>query len=53
LLKRDDKPSYQRFMPRVWELLQQDIAHPALAPVKAWFDKHLSPAERRPVIDLQ
>ena len=53
LLKRDSKPNYQRFMPRVWELLQQDIAHPALAPVKDWFDRHLSPAERRPVIDLK
>jgi aminoglycoside/choline kinase family phosphotransferase len=53
LLKRDSKPGYQRFMPRVWELLQQDIAHPALAPVKAWFDQHLAPAERRPVIDVQ
>jgi N-acetylmuramate 1-kinase len=52
LLKRDSKPSYQRFMPRVWELLQQDIAHPALAAVKAWFDRHLLPTERRPVIDL-
>lgn len=52
LLKRDSKPSYQRFMPRVWELLQQDIAHPALAPVKAWFDRHLEPAERRPIIDV-
>jgi aminoglycoside/choline kinase family phosphotransferase len=53
LLKRDSKPNYQRFMPRVWELLQQDIAHPAMAPVKAWFDKHLAPAERRPVIDVR
>lgn len=52
LLKRDGKPGYQRFMPRVWELLRQDIAHPALAPVKAWFDRHLAPAERRPVIDV-
>jgi hypothetical protein len=53
LLKRDSKPSYQRFMPRVWELLEQDLAHPAMAVVKQWFDKHLSPAERRPVIDLK
>jgi hypothetical protein len=53
LLKRDGKPSYQRFMPRVWELLEQDLAHPAMAIVKQWFDKHLSPAERRPVIDLK
>ena len=53
LLKRDSKPNYQRFMPRVWELLEQDLAHPAMAPVKQWFDRHLSPAERRPVIDLK
>ncbi|MGH6891634.1 MAG: aminoglycoside phosphotransferase family protein [Dongiaceae bacterium] len=52
LLKRDNKPSYQRFMPRVWELLQQDIAHPALAAIKEWFELHLPTAERRPVIDL-
>ena len=53
LLKRDGKPAYQRFMPRVWELLQQDIAHPAMADVKHWFDRHLPPAERRPVIDIK
>ena len=53
LLKRDGKPGYQRYMPRVWELLAQDIAHPAMAAVKEWFDRHLSPAERRPVIDLK
>jgi aminoglycoside/choline kinase family phosphotransferase len=53
LLKRDSKPAYQRFMPRVWQLLEQDLADPAMAIVKRWFDQHLSPAERRPVIDLK
>ncbi len=53
LLKRDNKPSYQRYMPRVWELLHQDIAHPAMAAVKHWFDRHLPPSERRPIIDLK
>ena len=53
LLKRDGKPAYQRFMPRLWELLNQDIAHPALHPVKDWFDTHLPAADRRPVIDLK
>src|SRR5262249_37271906 len=53
LLKRDNKPSYQRFMPRVWELLEQDLAHPAMAAVKQWFDRHLSPGERRPVIEYK
>jgi hypothetical protein len=53
LLKRDNKPAYQRYMPRVWELLQQDLVHPAMAAVKQWFDRHLPPAERRPVIDVR
>ena len=52
LLRRDGKPAYQRFMPRVWELLEQDIGHPAMAPVAAWFARHLAAAERRPLIHL-
>lgn len=46
LLKRDGKGWYQRFMPRVWELIAHDLAHPALAPVAAWYARHLPPAER-------
>jgi N-acetylmuramate 1-kinase len=53
LLRRDNKPAYQGYMPRVWELLNQDIAHPDMAPVAAWFDRHLAKAERRPLIDLK
>jgi aminoglycoside/choline kinase family phosphotransferase len=51
LLRRDGKPWYQRFMPRVWELLEQDIAHPAMAPVAAWFAQHVPADDRRPLID--
>jgi N-acetylmuramate 1-kinase len=46
LLKRDGKPRYLQFMPRVWKLLEGDLAHPALAPVRAWFDEHVPPAQR-------
>ncbi|MBL8710878.1 MAG: phosphotransferase [Rhodospirillaceae bacterium] len=46
LLKRDGKGWYQRFMPRVWELIAHDLAHPALAPVASWYARHLPPAER-------
>lgn len=53
LLRRDGKPAYQGYMPRVWELLEQDIAHPAMAPVAAWFARHLPKADRRPLIDLK
>ena len=30
---RDGKPRYLDFMPRVWALLQRDLAHPALRPL--------------------
>ncbi|WP_374385008.1 aminoglycoside phosphotransferase family protein [Dongia sp.] len=46
LLKRDGKPWYQRFMPRVWELIAHDINHPVMAPVAAWYARHLPPSER-------
>jgi N-acetylmuramate 1-kinase len=46
LLKRDGKPWYQRFMPRVWELIAHDIQHPVMAPVADWYRRHLPPAER-------
>jgi aminoglycoside/choline kinase family phosphotransferase len=38
LWKRDGKPGYRKFQPRMWGLLERDLAHPSLAPVKAWFD---------------
>jgi aminoglycoside/choline kinase family phosphotransferase len=48
LLLRDGKPGYLGFMPRTWRLLESDLAHPALAPVRAWIDAHIPPASRRP-----
>src|SRR5439155_20119268 len=33
LWRRDGKPGYLVHLPRVWRLLEQDLAHPALAPV--------------------
>lgn len=41
LEKRDHKPQYLRHMPRVWAYLQRSLAHPALAPLKAWYDANL------------
>ena len=33
LAQRDGKTRYLAFMPRVWDALQRDLAHPALAPL--------------------
>jgi N-acetylmuramate 1-kinase len=46
LWKRDGKPHYTGFQPRMWGLLERDLAHPALAPVRGWFDANV-PAESR------
>jgi N-acetylmuramate 1-kinase len=46
LWKRDDKPNYLAYQPRMWGLLERDLAHPALAPVTAWFDANV-PTEKR------
>jgi len=46
LWKRDGKRHYLSLQPRVWGYLERNLAHPALAPVKAWFDANV-PAEKR------
>jgi aminoglycoside/choline kinase family phosphotransferase len=47
LCRRDGKPDYLRHIPRTWRLLEGDLAHPALAPVRAWFDREVPAEERR------
>jgi len=39
LWQRDGKPGYQAFMPRMWGLLERDLAHPELADLRAWIDR--------------
>jgi hypothetical protein len=46
LWKRDGKPLYLPLQPRVWNYLERNLRHPALAPVRAWFDANVL-AEKR------
>ncbi|MDE1466535.1 aminoglycoside phosphotransferase family protein [Aurantiacibacter sp. D1-12] len=46
LWKRDGKPRYLGMIPRVWEAMERDLQHPALAPVAQWFDANI-PGEIR------
>ena len=41
LWKRDGKPRYLSMIPRVWEAMERDLAHPALEPVARWFDANV------------
>ena len=47
LWKRDNKPGYRRFQPRMWGLLERDLAHPNLKPVRDWFDANIPSEHRR------
>lgn len=46
LWKRDGKPHYARFQPRMWGLLERNLQQAALAPVRAWFDANV-PDDKR------
>jgi aminoglycoside/choline kinase family phosphotransferase len=46
LLVRDGKPNYLKHIPRVWRLIEQDVRHPALAPVADWLARHIPPELR-------
>lgn len=46
LWKRDGKPGYRKFQPRMWGLLERDLVHPALARVKEWFDANVPSSAR-------
>lgn len=46
LWRRDAKPRYLDLIPRVWSAMERDLAHPALAPVAAWFEANI-PAHLR------
>ncbi|PTQ07504.1 aminoglycoside phosphotransferase [Sphingomonas oleivorans] len=53
LWKRDGKPRYLAYQPRVWAYLERDLAHPALAPVADWFAANLPHSARAIAWDKQ
>ncbi len=46
LWRRDGKAHYLPFQPRVWRYLERNLAHPALAPVRDWFERNIPPEKR-------
>jgi tRNA threonylcarbamoyl adenosine modification protein YjeE len=46
LARRDGKPQYLAHMPRIWRYLARDLAHPELAKLAAWYEKHFPAGER-------
>ncbi len=46
LYKRDGKARYLAFLPRVWTYLERDLTHPALADLRAWYDRVIPKHQR-------
>jgi N-acetylmuramate 1-kinase len=46
LWKRDNKPHYRKFQPRMWGLLERDLAQAQLEPVRNWCDSNIAPEFR-------
>ncbi len=44
--RRDGKPQYLRHIPRLLGYLQRSLAHPALAPLLAWYGANVPPLDR-------
>lgn len=50
LARRDGKPRYLSLVPRVWDHLQRDLSHPALARLAHWLRRH-APAPEPAVLE--
>jgi N-acetylmuramate 1-kinase len=51
LSRRDGKHGYLRHLPRVSRTLEANLAHPALAPVRHWVDRHLPLSARQAAVE--
>ncbi len=52
LAKRDGKRGYLAHIPRVARYLERNLAHPALASLRAWYARELPPLDRIPPLSL-
>jgi N-acetylmuramate 1-kinase len=46
LNRRDGKPQYLRHIPRLLRYLERSLAHPDLAPLRAWYAANLPPQDQ-------
>jgi len=50
--RRDLKPDYLCHIPRIWRWLSEDLRHPALSEMRAWFEDALPPDSRTTPVQL-
>lgn len=52
LAQRDGKRRYLAHIPRIWRYLERDLAHPGLASLAGWYDRHLPPGVRAKALPI-
>jgi tRNA threonylcarbamoyl adenosine modification protein YjeE len=52
LAKRDGKRGYLAHIPRVARYLKRNLAHPALASLRAWYERELPPLDKLPPLSV-
>jgi aminoglycoside/choline kinase family phosphotransferase len=52
LYQRDGRARYLAFLPRVWRYLERDLQDPALADLRAWYDRVI-PKDKRAVAPIR
>jgi hypothetical protein len=52
LAKRDGKRGYLAHIPRVARYLERNLAHPALASLRDWYESELPPLHQLPPLIL-
>jgi aminoglycoside/choline kinase family phosphotransferase len=47
LLRRDNRPGYVQWLPRVWRQFEAALQHEAMTPLRQWVDRHVPPPLRK------
>lgn len=53
LYLRDGKPEYLNFIPRIWGLIERNLWHESLKPLKDWMQTHISQSLRKKTLKPQ
>ncbi len=51
LARRDGKPGYLRYLPRLRRMLERNLAHPGLEPLAMWLRRHVAADLRIPAVE--
>ncbi len=52
LAMRDGKRTYLAHIPRIWDYMERNLAHPELVNLQDWYNKYFPSDQRRQILDI-